>query len=43
MRHLYDSLRACAKEEEVRAKFCKFFKMKIYTLDSLNPDEEHFT
>ena len=32
MKHLYDSLRGCAKEEEVKAEFCKFFKMKIFTL-----------
>ena len=30
MKHLYDSLRTCAKEEEVKAEFCKFFKMKIF-------------
>ena len=32
MKHLYDSLRPCAKEEEVKAEFCKFFKMKIFAL-----------
>ena len=32
MKHLYDSLRGCAKEEEVKAEFCKFFKMKIFAL-----------
>ena len=32
MKHLYDSLRLCAKEEEVKAEFCKFFKMKIFAL-----------
>ena len=41
MRHLYDGLRACAKEEEVRAKFCKSFKIKIF--DLFNPDMEGFT
>ena len=29
---LYDSLRGCAKEEEVKAEFCEFFKMKIFAL-----------
>ena len=32
MKHLYDSLCTCAKEEEVKAEFCKFFKMKIFAL-----------
>ena len=32
VKHLYDSLRGCAKEEEVKAEFCKFFKMKIFAL-----------
>ena len=32
MKHLYDTLRQCAKEEEVKAEFCKFFKMKIFAL-----------
>lgn len=41
MKHLYDSLRACAKEEEGNAEFCKFFKKKI--LDFLNPDVEYYT
>ena len=30
MKHLYDSLRVCAKEEEVKAEFCKFFKMNLH-------------
>ena len=30
MKHLYDSLRGCAKEEEVKAEFCKFFKMEYF-------------
>ncbi len=34
MKHLYESLRMCAKEEEVKAEFCKFFKMKIFALFS---------
>ncbi len=33
MKHLYDSLRVCAKEEEVKAEFCKFFWMKIFTVN----------
>ena len=32
MKHLDDRLRGCAKEEEVKAEFCKFFKMKIFAL-----------
>ena len=39
MKHLCDSLRACAKEEEVKAGFCK---LNIYTLGFLNPDVEYF-
>ena len=31
MKHLYDSLRGCAKEEEVKAEFCKFLKMEHFT------------
>jgi hypothetical protein len=53
MKQLYDSLRGCAKEEEVKAEFCKFFRMKIfaqrakllpqiYSLGFLNPDVEYF-
>ena len=47
MKHLYDSLRGCAKEEEVKAEFCKFFKMKICALRGIdhyteNPDVEYF-
>ena len=41
MRHLYDSLRACAKEEEVKAEFCKFFKMKIFALRGIDHYTEH--
>ena len=40
MKRLYDSLRACAKEEEVKAEFCK---KNIYALGFLNPDGEYFT
>lgn len=39
MKRLYDSLRPCAKEEEVKAEFCKFFKMKIFALRGI----DHYT
>ena len=39
MKHLYDSLRGCAKEEVVKAEFCKFFKMKIFALRGI----DHYT
>ena len=39
MKHLYDSLRPCQKEEEVKAEFCKFFKMKIFALRGI----DHYT
>ena len=39
MKHLYDTLRQCAKEEEVKAEFCKFFKMKIFALRGI----DHYT
>jgi len=39
VKHLYDSLRLCAKEEEVKAEFCKFFKMKIFALRGI----DHYT
>ena len=39
MKHLYDSLRACAKEDEVKAEFCKSFKMKIFALRGI----DHYT
>ena len=39
MKHLYDSLRGCAKEEEVKAEFCKFFRMKIFALRGI----DHYT
>ncbi len=29
-KNLYASLAPCKKEEEVKAEFCKFFKMKIF-------------
>ena len=41
MKHLYDSLRGCAKEEEVKAEFCKFFKMKIFALRGIDHYTEH--
>ena len=41
MRRLYDNLRTCAKEEEVKAEFCKFL-LQIYSLGFLNPDVEYF-
>ena len=39
MKHLYDNLRPCQKEEEVKAEFCKFFKMKIFALRGI----DHYT
>ena len=39
MKHLYDNLRLCQKEEEVKAEFCKFFKMKIFALRGI----DHYT
>ena len=36
MKRLYDSLRQCQKEEEVKAEFCKFFKMKIFALRGID-------
>ena len=41
MEHLYDSLRGCAKEEEVKAEFCKFFRMKIFALRGIDHYIEH--
>ena len=41
MKHLYDNLRLCAKEEEVKAEFCKFFKMKIFALRGIDHYTEH--
>ena len=38
---LYDCLRGCAKEEEVKAEFCKFFKMKIFALRGIDHYTEH--
>ena len=39
MNRLCDCLRSCAKEEEVKAEFCKFFKMKIFALRGI----DHYT
>ena len=39
MKHLYDTLKPCAKEEEVKAEICKFFKMKIFALRGI----DHYT
>ena len=36
---LYTSLVSCKKEEEVKAEFCKFFKMKIKALGNI----DHYT
>ena len=40
MKHLYASLAPCGKEEEVKAEFCKFFKMKIFALRGTDVVEE---
>lgn len=39
MKSLYASLVSCKKEEEVKAEFCKFFKMKINALKAI----DHYT
>jgi hypothetical protein len=39
MKSLYESLRSCKKEEEVKSEFCKFFKMKINALRGI----DHYT
>ena len=41
MKRLYDSLLQCQKEEEVKAEFCKFFKMKIFALRGIDHYTEH--
>lgn len=41
MKSLYDSLRSCKKEEEVKSEFCKFFKMKINALRGIDHYTEH--
>ena len=38
-KRLYDSLKDCKKEEEVKASFCSFFKMKINALKAI----DHYT
>ena len=37
-------MRGCAKEEEVKTEFCKFFKMKIFALRGIDhyTDVEYF-
>ena len=39
MKSLYECLRICQKEEEVKSEFCKFFKMKIFALRGI----DHYT
>ena len=39
MKRLYEYLAPCRKEEEVKAEFCKFFKMKIFALRGI----DHYT
>ena len=36
---LYDALKDCKKEEEVKAEFCKYFKYKINAFKSI----DHYT
>ena len=36
MKSLYENLRSCKKEEEVKSEFCKFFKMKINALRGID-------
>ena len=38
-KRLYDTLKDCKKEEEVKASFCLFFKMKINALKAI----DHYT
>ena len=38
-KRLYDVLKDCKKEEEIKAEFCKFFKMKINALKAI----DHYT
>lgn len=38
-KRLYDILKPCKKEEEVKSEFCKFFKMKINALKAI----DHYT
>jgi hypothetical protein len=39
MKRLYEVLKDCKKEEEVKSEFCKFFKMKINALKAI----DHYT
>lgn len=39
MNRLYDALKDCKKEEEVKAEFCKYFKYKINAFKSI----DHYT
>ena len=41
MKSLCETLAPCAKEEEVKAEFCKFFKMKIFALRGIDHYTEH--
>ena len=41
MKSLYENLRSCKKEEEVKSEFCKFFKMKINALRGIDHYTEH--
>ena len=41
MKSLYENLRFCKKEEEVKSEFCKFFKMKINALRGIDHYTEH--
>ena len=38
-KRLYDALKDRKKEEEVKAEFCRFFKMKINALKAI----DHYT
>ena len=38
-KNLYGSLASCKKEEEIKAEFCKFFRMKIKALGNI----DHYT
>ena len=40
-KNLYTCLSPCKKEEEVKAEFCKFFKMKIKALGNIDHYTEH--
>ena len=45
MKHLYGSLRGCAKEkkEDFKAEFCKFFKLKNCSRGFLGSEMEYFS